>query len=289
MEPGGEAFATYYEDWYGQNYADQRYYNSIGGRFLTPDRLFMSAADPKDPGSWNRYAYAGNDPVNHNDPTGLDGTDEIGDWVDDGGSWFLPSSASMYCAGSGASAWLPAEYAGITCLTPWLLAVAAATSRSQTPSPTPTYLLVVGDCDYQGMFGNDVRRRDYEVLDQNFQPMGNGIAITESVTNISPQANTISASGTWVTETDAMNMPGTFYDFYTNGTNGTATNALQQYYRGGVLLQVLEPNSYYGAASYPRYGTQGVYYTYSGIKIDSYYTNPIVGGKPCTNGPMPPF
>jgi len=71
MEPGGEAFATYYEDWYGQNYADQRYYNSIGGRFLTPDPGGARAADPTDPNSWNMYAYAGGDPVNFNDPTGL--------------------------------------------------------------------------------------------------------------------------------------------------------------------------------------------------------------------------
>jgi RHS repeat-associated protein len=136
MDPGSEGFATYFEDWYGQNYADQRYYNSIGGRFLTPDRLIMSAADPKNPGSWNRYAYAGNDPVNHNDPTGLD---DIGDLIDGGGSWFLPTSASMYCAGGSTSAWLPAEYAGITCLTPWMIALAVA-----TPQQPPL------ECNYTG-------------------------------------------------------------------------------------------------------------------------------------------
>ncbi len=31
----------------------------------------MVAADPSDPGSWNMYAYAGNDPINFNDPDGL--------------------------------------------------------------------------------------------------------------------------------------------------------------------------------------------------------------------------
>jgi len=68
MEPGGEAFATYYEDWYGQNYADQRYYNSIGGRFLTPDRKGGTLNSPQ---SLNRYAYVVDDPANLNDPLGL--------------------------------------------------------------------------------------------------------------------------------------------------------------------------------------------------------------------------
>jgi RHS repeat-associated protein len=71
MEPGGEGFATYYEDWYGQNYADQRYYNSIGGRFLTPDPGGIRTADAKNPTSWNRYAYTNDDPVNFNDAAGL--------------------------------------------------------------------------------------------------------------------------------------------------------------------------------------------------------------------------
>ena len=49
---------------------DQRYYNSIGGRFLTPDPGGIRTADPKNPGSWNRYAYAYGDPVNYYDPSG---------------------------------------------------------------------------------------------------------------------------------------------------------------------------------------------------------------------------
>jgi RHS repeat-associated protein len=51
-------------------YADQRYYASAYGRFTTVDPL-DSSADPNDPGSWNRYVYADNDPINVNDPSGL--------------------------------------------------------------------------------------------------------------------------------------------------------------------------------------------------------------------------
>jgi len=38
--------------------------------FQTPDPGGMATADPSDPGSWNRYGYAGGDPVNFYDPAG---------------------------------------------------------------------------------------------------------------------------------------------------------------------------------------------------------------------------
>ncbi len=83
---GVERFATYYRDFVGQDYADQRYYNSIGGRFLTPDPLgtgiAMTSFRPSframrlaNPTMWNRYAYASDDPANRNDPSGLDDAD----------------------------------------------------------------------------------------------------------------------------------------------------------------------------------------------------------------------
>jgi RHS repeat-associated protein len=52
------------------DYADQRYYASSYGRFNTADGL-ASSAMASNPGSWNRYAYAGGDPVNRNDPSGM--------------------------------------------------------------------------------------------------------------------------------------------------------------------------------------------------------------------------
>ena len=50
--------------------ADQRYYNQMGS-FWTPDPGGIKTANPKDPGSWNRYAYVQGDPVNFTDRTGL--------------------------------------------------------------------------------------------------------------------------------------------------------------------------------------------------------------------------
>jgi RHS repeat-associated protein len=64
-------FATYTRDnATGLDYADQRYYTSALGRFMTPDRYWGSAS-LRNPQSWNRYAYVLSDPVNHNDPFGL--------------------------------------------------------------------------------------------------------------------------------------------------------------------------------------------------------------------------
>jgi len=62
--------------------ADQRYYASAYGRFNTADRL-ASSAMAGDPGSWNRYAYVGGDPVNRKDPKGLCSQDIDYNWWDD--------------------------------------------------------------------------------------------------------------------------------------------------------------------------------------------------------------
>jgi RHS repeat-associated protein len=91
---GREKFATYTRESSGLDYADQRYFTSTYGAFLTPDRLHTTAispADPKNPSSWNRYAYAGGDPANQMDPTGTD-------WVPDGNGG-LCSTLDVNCIG----------------------------------------------------------------------------------------------------------------------------------------------------------------------------------------------
>ena len=62
-------FATYTRDSAtGLDYADQRYYASTFGRFITIDPTPPSKSDPE---TWNRYSYATGDPANGNDPSGL--------------------------------------------------------------------------------------------------------------------------------------------------------------------------------------------------------------------------
>ena len=69
---GRPKFGTYFRDMIGQDYADQRYYGSGTGRFLTVDPGGIKTANPSSPLSWNRYAYVQADPVNFLDPGGTD-------------------------------------------------------------------------------------------------------------------------------------------------------------------------------------------------------------------------
>ena len=67
----GWAFATYWYDTFtGLDYANNRYYSNIGGRFMTPDP-YTASGGPADPQSWNQYSYTRGDPVNRYDPGGL--------------------------------------------------------------------------------------------------------------------------------------------------------------------------------------------------------------------------
>jgi RHS repeat-associated protein len=66
-----EKFGTYYRDATGLDYADQRYYSSTSGRFLTADPFVTTTALRSPTRGWNRYAYVEGDPVNLTDPSGL--------------------------------------------------------------------------------------------------------------------------------------------------------------------------------------------------------------------------
>jgi RHS repeat-associated protein len=64
-------FGTYTRDLAtGLNYAQNRYYDSARGRFTSADP-YQGSASQKNPSSWNRYSYTMGDPVNHNDPSGM--------------------------------------------------------------------------------------------------------------------------------------------------------------------------------------------------------------------------
>ena len=72
---GTEKFTGYFRDAEtGNDYADQRYQSPGYGRFLTPDRVKGSAADPS---SWNKYAYTEGDPINRVDRSGTEYEDCI--------------------------------------------------------------------------------------------------------------------------------------------------------------------------------------------------------------------
>jgi RHS repeat-associated protein len=63
-------FGTYHRDQTGVDYADQRYYCSHLGRYLTQDPC-RKADDVTNPITLNRFLYVLGDPVNRYDPSGL--------------------------------------------------------------------------------------------------------------------------------------------------------------------------------------------------------------------------
>lgn len=54
----------------GLDFAQARYYSSVQGRFTSSDPL-MASGMTVNPKTWNRYAYALNNPLRYTDPTGL--------------------------------------------------------------------------------------------------------------------------------------------------------------------------------------------------------------------------
>ncbi|MFN7645953.1 MAG: RHS repeat-associated core domain-containing protein, partial [Acidobacteriota bacterium] len=63
-------FGTYHRDQTGLDYADQRYYNSAIGRFLSADP-YEASGGATEPTSWGRGVYVHGDPVNWKDSKGL--------------------------------------------------------------------------------------------------------------------------------------------------------------------------------------------------------------------------
>jgi RHS repeat-associated protein len=72
---GREKFATYTRDGFGQDYAQQRYYNANVGAFWSPDPGGIKTANPKNLSSWNRYGYTKGNPIGRFDPHGLEDCD----------------------------------------------------------------------------------------------------------------------------------------------------------------------------------------------------------------------
>ncbi len=106
-------FAGYFRDMPGQDYANARYYTAVSGSFWSPDPIAMG--DSAIPNGWNRYAYAGADPVNNSDPTGM-----LVAWTDEGNcgpGWMWDASLSGPCCDPTSNGYLgsapdPGCYAG---------------------------------------------------------------------------------------------------------------------------------------------------------------------------------
>lgn len=82
-----------HDDALGLTYVQARYYNPVIGRFVSVDPLAFSEGDPQ---TFNRYAYAKNNPYKYFDPNGLDavvvswnGTAAVGGGVSVGGGLYF--------------------------------------------------------------------------------------------------------------------------------------------------------------------------------------------------------
>ncbi|MBI1748666.1 MAG: RHS repeat-associated core domain-containing protein [Acidobacteria bacterium] len=90
-----QKFTGYYRDSEsGIDYAQQRYYNTPLGRFLTVDPYRGTATKPQ---TFNRYSYVAGDPINRNDPNGLCMQSL---WTDDDGR-IIYGDWDMLCSGGG--------------------------------------------------------------------------------------------------------------------------------------------------------------------------------------------
>ncbi len=69
-----------YESGLGLDYFGARYFSGAQGRFTSPDP-FLGSGRAEEPQSWNRYVYAGNNPLRFIDPTGLDYYDQNGNRI----------------------------------------------------------------------------------------------------------------------------------------------------------------------------------------------------------------
>ena len=165
-----EKFGTYWRDsTLGVDYADQRYYayQAVGswpaGRFWSPDPGGVATADPTNPASWNRYALATGDPINFNDPQGLEdmsvdcGDDDCADpaCIDDGdgscddddpggggGGGDEQGTMQWVCDDNGDCQWLPTFGVNADCDDPSSAGCTSAQALVPTPpvtvTPTPT-------------------------------------------------------------------------------------------------------------------------------------------------------
>jgi RHS repeat-associated protein len=236
-QPGSDSvrFATYTRDSAtGNDYADQRYYSSALGRFLTPDPSRRSAT-PTNPQSWSRYTYALGNPVNGIDPKGLSclAVDEFDfddpEFIDNSDNCGQGGSCDPFDASCGnpcvaADGFTPIP--GPTC--PVIPGVPSPSQVAVTV--VPKYLVITLDCYKVPTNGGAVTRDiDYQVYGSDGNPYGFG-TVWEHLTGDLPLTGADSPSsgppGTFDDEQSVVNLVGiqtmhvtqTFSDHLPNGT-----------------------------------------------------------------------
>ena len=267
---GKEKFATYFRDSEtGLDYAENRYHQPGMGRFMSPDPYKVSAG-PKDPGSWNRYAYTGGDPINRTDRTGLDWTNNYAfeAWAESyyTGGGLTPGQAeaeygeAQYCEETGS--YCPPGDGGSGCYGNSFYGGGGCFGPDPDPDPQPpppppppqipSMLQITDMCSYSkgGRLSTGYTLEvKYQVLDQFGMPIyGNsalndaGVAIKEGITTSGPAIN---AKGEWCPVSGKCKSPGSmdssgrFWDTLAGTPFGRGTAmADQSFYLNGKALPV---------------------------------------------------
>lgn len=240
----------------GLDYAKNRYYSNTIGRFLTPDPTAWNV-NLGNPGSMNRYAYTNGDPVNHNDPTGLE--EPCDPSLDSGCSPGLPGLPCGFgygtvcgidpigCIGIG-SPFAPGGGTGPGCPP-----AGGPTPPGKSATQIASALAIVDDCYYPNgtklTFGFTLEV-EYQVVDQTGRSIygndtlnGLGVVIKESVTTTSgPQ---VTGGGVWCPiggncdTAGSLSPSGTFWDILAGAASGQTSTANQSFLLNGTALPVL--------------------------------------------------
>lgn len=299
---GGEKYATYTRDhWTGGNdsesldYADQRYYGSRFGRFVSADP-YLASGGAGDPGSWNRYAYVGGDPVNYGDPTGEVRISREGGVP----HWPIPfvifGLGKIFGAifGGGRDpvieSWRNNTGANVAA---WDARIAADEQSGENQDRRYIAALkVVGDCYQTSTLGGAaVRRFHYLPVDQYGKPFARGeVTVSESI--YVTQGGSVTAGAPWTP--DKMEHDGSFFDYVSKFYRGNKDVIMYQTFQAtmlnsagfapGVPRAVMVQYEGYGNE---HFGVLGHWATNDGVKTNNYFHNPTAGRTTCPNPRFP--
>ena len=226
-------YGTYHRDQTGLDYADQRYYISTIGRFLSADP-YEASSGAGDPVSWGWGVYVQSDPVNFADADGLLRSSAEGGGHS--GVFFIPGlvfSVFKWIFGAPPSIKDPRWQTDAQVRTNTAVAEAAFWKAHENDEDTlnqePMFLRVIDDCFKRpastggGIESKPlVRRRRYQVVDRWGAPIANtGALRVEEQHGVRFSPAGFTTGGVWGRGSKSPFGPDAMFDdFLSTGGNG---------------------------------------------------------------------